>query len=588
MTGDRIMCAAEMGEMDYLRSLADRLTATGHGDKGPLIAEAIKTLSCSEQTIYRKVRKFGYRSNRKLREDKGDVSVSDDELRAVANIMVESCRANGKRLLPCGDAIDIALANGKLSVNLSPNTAMRIMRQRGYHPDQIARPTPHVTMASLHPNHCWQFDVSVCVLFYLDKGGLCVMDEKRFYKNKPHNLKKIVNQRVLRYLVTDHYTGTAYVHYYLVAGEDQETLFNFLMTAFNPRAHAQDPLHGVPWMLVWDLGSANQSFLIRNLLERLDVQHMAHLPGNPRGKGQVECAHNLVETKFEGRLSFEQVESIDQLNAMAHIWMRNFNGTQIHSRHGNTRYGLWQTIRQDQLRLAPAVDLCRLLLRTKPEPRQVKGNLVVQYTVKGFEPAFYSVAHVPHVRVGETVDVCVNPYAAPAVFVIATNSEGKEQQYACEPIGRDAGGFLVGAPVIGRDYHSTPDTDTDRHRKAMAKDAYGVETQQEVDEARRQKQPAYGGQLDTIGYLEAQTVAHYMERRGTEIPLEVPRETIPPLTPVQACRRLAQKLDRNLTPRENTLVRTLYPQGVPEEELDALLNQLSGQQPTAVTAITRS
>lgn len=60
----------------------------------------------------------------------------------------------------------------------------------------------------------------MCVLYYLDRGGLAVMDKKEFYKNKPQNVKRIANERVLRYLVTDHYSGAFYLHYFLAAGED--------------------------------------------------------------------------------------------------------------------------------------------------------------------------------------------------------------------------------------------------------------------------------------------------------------------------------------------------------------------------------
>ncbi len=579
------MHTADLGTLDYFRDLAAQMEAAGHGQRGELVEKAAAFLSTSTQSVYRGLRQAGWRSGKKVRVDRGDSRLSDQDAQTIATIMVESTRANGKRLLGVADAMSIAAANGMISTTVSPSTALRIMRSRGMHPDQIAQATPHMEMRSKHPNHVWQFDVSICVLFYLDTGGLCVMDEKRFYKNKPHNLKKIVRQRVLRYLITDHTSGALYVHYYLGSGEDQETLFNFLMDAMHPREHEQDPFHGVPYIMIWDAGSANQSALIKNLLDRLDVRHWPHTPGNPRAKGQVENGHNLVERKFEGRLSFMSVTDIDQLNAAAHTWMRWFNGTQIHGRHGHTRYALWQTIRADQLRICPPRELCEQLLRTRPERRQVKGNLVVRFKVPGYDAGVYSVAHVPDVRVGEYVDVCVNPYKAPNVFVVIHELDGTERHYECEPLGKDQHGFLVDSPVIGEECRAAPDTDVDCNRKQMARDAYGADTQLDVDKARKERRPAFGGEIDPISYLGAETPAHYMPRKGTE--MDVPDRAhieIKPLSITDACKRLVSILGQ----RDGgyyTLVSEIYPDGVPEEDFDDLVRQIS--QPNTGLALVK-
>ena len=573
------MHTAELGTLDYYRELAALLEKAGHGQRGDLVNKAASFLSVSTQSVYRNLRQAGWSSGKKLRTDKGDSRLSDQDAKTIATLMVESSRANGKRLLGVSDAMAIVDANNMISTTVSPTTAMRIMRDRGLHPDQITRPTPHVEMRSKHPNHVWQFDVSICVLYYMEKGGLCVMDEKRFYKNKPHNLKKVMKQRVLRYLITDHCTGTLYLHYYMGSGEDQETLFNFLMDACHPRDHEQDPFHGIPFMMVWDAGSANQSALIKNLLDRLDVRHWAHTPGNPRAKGQVENAHNIVECKFEGRLFMMDIQSVDQLNESAHVWMRWFNGSQVHKRHGHTRFGLWQTIRADQLRICPPRELCEQLLRTRPERRQVKGNLVVSFAVKGYGANTYSVAHVPEVRVGEYVDVCVNPYKAPAIYVVTVDAEGIEHHHECDAIKRDQFGFSEHAATIGDQYKSAPDTDVDQHRKQMAKDAYGADTELEVDKARKERRPAFGGEVDPISYLGMETPAHYMPRKGTE--LDVPDRAhieIKPLSITDACKRLVATLGKRDGINYYQIVSELYPDGVPEEEFDVLVQQIINPQ----------
>ncbi|MCU7846690.1 MAG: DDE-type integrase/transposase/recombinase [Candidatus Thiodiazotropha sp. (ex Lucinoma kastoroae)] len=578
---------AKLGTIDYFRSLAERLNDAAYREHGKLIEDAKRFLGISRSLIYQGLREHaGWESGRKQRADKGISILSDDEARAIAIIMVESSRANGKRLLSCGDSLAIARANGLVKANISATTAQRVMRERGFHPDQIELPTPHTELRSLHPNHVWEFDVSICVLYYMDSGGLSVMERKQFYKNKPQNYRKVANDRVLRYLMTDHATGTLFFRYYLSPGEDQETLYKFLMEAFTKRDNDQDPFHGVPYLFIWDAGSANQSHLIRNLLDRLDVRHWPHMPGNPRAKGQVESSHNIVECKFEGRLCLMHIRSLEHLNEMAHIWMRHFNGTAIHTRHGHTRYGLWQTIQPQQLRIAPPKALCDELLRTKPERRQVKGNLTIQYKVKGYDAKVYSVENVPDIRVKDYVEVCVNPYKAPSIYVIGMDENGIEAHYACDPIEQDAFGFSMGSPIIGQDYHSASDTTTDKHRKAMMKEAYGVDTLADVDKARKKRLPAYSGKVDPISYLSAETSAHYMQRPGTQLGIpDLAQAEETPLSVIEVAKKLVREHGIKMDQEKNALLREWYPDGVKEAAFFEVLERLESEDsPKASTA----
>jgi len=563
----------------YFTDLRARLEDAPRGKRYELIEQAARFLGRSEDWVYERLREVGWRSGRRRRKDSGRSKLGRKECAVLASMLTASTRSTRKRLLSARSAIEIAQANGALGAAFSSATAMRRLREEGMHPRLVARATPHVRRRSLHPNHVWQFDVSVCVLYYLSKGGLSVMNRREFYKNKPGSFARIANERVLRYVVTDHYSGAFYLRYYLGAGESSELAFNFLIEAFTRREHPKDPFHGVPFMLVWDAGSANQSHLVRNALDQLGVEHWAHRVGNPRAKGQNECTQNIVERDFEGRLVFENIEDLEALNAKAHIWMRQMNGARTHTRHGHTRYGLWQTIRPEQLRICPPRALCERLLTTKPEPRTVRGNLVVQYAVEGHGPREYSVAAVPGVRVGERVNVCVNPYRAPNILVIAPDAEGRTHYYECAPIETDAAGFPLDAPVFGESYGRLPDTDIDRNRKGLAKLTYGVETEAELDEARRKRVPAFGGRIDAFSYLEERTPASYMERPGRA--LEVPGTYVvkrEPLNLVSAAKRLMARIGDRWSPECYAWLRARYPEGVPEEKLEAIARTLGGEQ----------
>lgn len=569
------MHAADLAQLDYLRNLADRLRAADHGSRGQLIASGAQWLGVSKPTLYARLRTVGWTSGRKLRTDKGDSRVSVDEVKAVAGILRASQRQTGKELLPVCDAIDVAHANGLLSASVAPSTMLRLMKQHDCHPRQLARPEPHVQMRSLHPNHVWQLDASVCVLYYLRNGRVGVMDERKFNARKPRDLVKVSNQRVMRYAVTDHCTGNVLCRYYNVAGEDQATLFEFLMWAMQRSdAHV---MHGVPWMLVWDAGSANQSHAIGSLLTALMIRHWAHKPGNPRAKGQVEGVHNVIERKFEGLLTFTRIDSVEQLNAEMDRWLKAFNGAKPHSRHGHTRDGLWQTIRQDQLRLCPPESLCQVLMHSKPLPRTVKGNLIVQYTVKGYEPAVYSVEAVPNVRVGDVVMVTVNPYHAPSIFVVGEAEDGSTRYVECEPIAKDAHGFLSVGPVFGEEYASKPDTVVDQVRKELNEAAYGERDTLDAIDARNKGRLAFDGKIDPFKHVReaAERAPSHILRRGTELDVPNPVQIdLKPLTHMQVAFEMRARLDRPLTVDDNTRIREWFPDGVPETELDSLAQRL--------------
>lgn len=569
------MHPGELAEMQTLQHIAARLTAAPHRSRGAIAAEGARLIGVSVQTLYARLKKVGFSSGKKLRIDRGDSRVGENGVKAVAAYLQASRRTTGKALLPVQEAIDIAVANGDLAEPVKPTTMLRIMRRMGRHPAQLAQPTPHTSMRSLHPNHVWQLDASICVLYYLRNGRAAVMDERTFNARKPRDLARISNQRVMRYAATDHFSGNVVARYYEAAGEDQRTLFSFLMHAF--RAQPGRVMHGVPWMLVWDAGSANQSHGIRNLLTQLGVRHWAHIPGNPRAKGQVEVIHNVIERKFEGRLAFTRIESVEQLNGHLDTWLRSFTGVSIHRRHGHARDAMWQTIRTDQLRLCPDIDTCSVLMHSRPEPRTVVGNLTITYRPRGHERATYSVAHVPEIRVGETVEVIVNPYRAPSIFVVTKDADGATRYVECEPETTTAGGFFANAPVIGERYAAHADTDVDAARKNANELAYGERDTLDAVAKKAKGAIAFDGRIDPFADLreKAAQTPTYMQRRGTELHVANPAHVeLKPLDLVEALQELRARLGRSPLPAEREAIQAWYPDGVPPEAFDGLLARL--------------
>jgi transposase InsO family protein len=570
----------EAHTMQYLLNVGAELETAGHGKRGELISQAANALNYSEHWIRERLKDLGFIKSRKPRSDRGQSSVTREQCIQISNLIMQASRDNGKQLMSLKQAVEIASANGLISADVSESTVSREMRRHRVHPEQMSQPRPHKQVRSLHPNHVWQFDVSVCVLYYLPKAeGLQVMPRDEFYKNKLENVYRIKNDRVLRYLVTDHNSGAFYVEYFNTPGENSETLVQFLLNAFAKRDG--DPLHGVPFMLVWDAGTANQSHLVKGMLERLQVKTHTHEVGSPRAKGQVERTHNLVECEFESRLSMYRIDTIEQLNEKAQQWAQMFNGTRKHSRHGHTRFGLWQTIRPEQLRICPPRELClSLLQKARPVTRKVAGDLTISYAIAGIGSHTYSVECIPDVCIGDLVQVTYNPYQAPNVTAIHENLDGEKVHYELEAIERDAAGFKVDAPVYGQNYSTARDTPVEGLRKQMNREAYGVETDLEVKAARKARKPAFDGQIDPFADVAAATVPNFMQRKGQALELKQPKRALEIRLPyVKAVPMIRDSIglepggeDAKQLTRE---FKRRYPEGMPEEDLMEFTGQMA-------------
>ena len=571
-----------------LVQIAQAAAAAVNGGKQAVYGAACAELGISLATLHRYLKKVTVKPERKQRSDAGDVSLTREEAIAVSAMLMVSHRKNNKRLMSIGQAVEVLRANGEVRAEridpatgevlpLSDSAIARALRTFGLHPDQLNRPTPAVELKSLHPNHVWQIDASMCVLYYLNtrkesESGLQVMARDQFYKNKPANLKRIEADRVWSYEVTDHNSGAIFVNYVLGA-ESGTNLAESFIAAIQKRE--ADPLHGVPFILMMDMGSANTSGLFANLARRLQVKLMAHAPGNARATGQVEKARDQIERSFESGLRLRPVADLAELNAQAQRWARWYNATKVHSRHGKTRYDQWLTIGQEQLRTAPAAALCFELLTHTPEERKVSDFLTVSF--KGRE---FNVREVPGVMVGEKLQITLNPYVADAALVVDTNADGHEVLHSIALVVRDDAGFRDDANVINEDWARMADTQLDTSRKEVQRFAYDATTQEEADAKRKAQALPFGGRIDPFKVIEQAVVPAFMPRRGTELTPSITTSSTPLPVRVLTLFEVAGELTRigvlPMKPSErNDLVRGWYPKGVPEDEVPDLHKRLS-------------
>lgn len=572
--------------IERLLTVARAAEAAGHGKKIAVYQAAADDMGISLPTLQRKLKEVTVATKqRKKRNDAGTTSVPIEELRIISGYLSESMRNNGKRLASIEATLEVLRSNGAIKaerlddktgelVPLSVSAISRALTQNGLHPDQQSRSTPKVQLASKHPNHVWQIDPSLCVLYYLPhaKGEvLQVMSEKEFYKNKPANIRRIEKERVWRYVITDHTSGWIYVQYVLGA-ESGQNLVDCFIAAMQKREQ-NDPVHGVPFMVMVDPGSANTGAVFKNLCRALGVHVQVNQPGQPWAKGQVEKANDIVECNFEHRfkLSESPPTSLAEINESAWAWMRWFNSTKTHSRTNDTRYNVWMKITADQLRIAPPAQVMRELAVSAPVTRKVSPHLTISFNSKSYE-----VSHIPNVMVGESVLVTRNPWRDDeSAQVIYTDEDGREviQVIEAQKIGEF--GFVQDAPVIGEKFKAKPDTRIDTERKNIERLVMGAGTDEEAKANRKTKTVPFAGAIDPMKPITDTPLVDYLHKRGTASDVIAPTVEFKPLTHAAAAKKLAAHPDRFWNGAEHfAWLKQRYPNGVPEDELGSIAQQL--------------
>ena len=552
-------------------ALAEQLRAARFGVRGEIKRRACAQMGISLATLHRLLAAHTTQAERKTRADAGRVCLCREDARKVASLVMSGVRQNGKRIMTVerawhtlhrtGEVADVVDAQTGEILSPSRSTLVRALEHYGLHPRQLMRPAAHTQLRSLHPNHCWQIDASVCVLFYLPRGGMCVMDERRYNKNKPHNVAKIAQERVIRYVVTDHYSG-AFRVLYTQGSETTADAAEALIRAME--GGVPGLMHGRPALLMADQGSPHKSTAFRTLLDCLGIELQLHAPGNARATGSVERTQNIIETEFESMLHLFPPQDIDDLNRKCERWLRYYHARAIHSRHKRTRTAMWSTIAGSQL-VEIDGQLARELLAGEPQERKVSGELTVQ-----FGGAQYDVRQLPGVHVGETLQVAVNPLRGNTLLILDRDADGRRVVFYAPVVERDeVSQYRLDAPVVGEQFARLPSTTADSARAAV--EAAGERAARTGDMAA----PMFGGRVTADAAFPVETLPVPMPRRGETFlpPVEVLRHT-----QVYSHFRVAQWLverGMEITPATHALLAREWPDGVPEEALGELHARLT-------------
>lgn len=563
---------------EKLVSVALAARTAPHGAKEAHYQAACAELNLSRATVLRKIKETVMTKPRKQRSDAGETALTIEEAKLISAWLRESVRKNSKRILSIGDAVDQLRANGVIKAEwintatgevrlLTESSIARALRTYGLHPDQLNKPAPAVQLRSEHPNHVWQIDASLCILYKMPvKTGnrMETIDSSEVYKNKLEKYKAIEHLLVQRYSITDHCAAPVFV-IYLLGGESSVNLINAFVSATQQRAGY--PFHGIPRMVMLDPGSANTAAPFMNLCNSLGVRVQVNKPKNPRAKGQVEQSHDLIECGFESGLNKlpKPITNVAELNELATQWMHWMNGTKIHTRHGETRYAAWQRITAEQLVFAPEADMMFACANEEPESRTV--NDFLQVSLKG---RLYSVAEMPGVQNGEKVKVCRNAWREDVAQVVMHDAEGREVMYQAPEVPKGEFGFAEGARMIGEEYRALKETPAQIAVKELDKLAMQATTQGEVDVARKKKTTPFGGAINPFKQAEEYQAPAWMPKRGEQHALST-RMEFPPLSIVE----LARQMGGDWQAAFYAVVSQRYPEGsIPAAEVDALKSRL--------------
>lgn len=579
-----------------LLALRDKLCAAApKGDERTrLVDEFGRLRGRAPSTVYRWLKDHaGYVTGRKRRSDAGTTRLPTESLGFIASSIEQSTRANGISTKPICVAMNIAHENG-MTVNVGPGRVAALLRAHRLDIKTQASARNHQRLRSLHPNHVHQIDPSLCLVYYMD-GQQRIMDEATFNKNKPASMDK-VKLKVWRYTRYDHASASLDVRYYEAAGENQASLFEFLLHTWGRSGTRLS--HGVPKMLLWDKGSANTSTGIKRLLDALGVHHETHATHHAWAKGGVESANWIVERHFESRLRDEPVDTVEQLNASAEAWVRDYNANamaHIDSRvkrddgQSYVRDDLWSLIAHHPGALVemPERAVCAWFMRGKEETRVIRdGRITFVHPQTGKSELYSLQPWAKDFANGEKVRV--SPLLlGDALLRVEIDRYGQDPLHVDVAPERefDAYGRPLSAALLGHEYKAAPHTAAQEAAKKIAATAYGQGTT--LDEAERLKaknvrpfQHLNGGAGIVAhthlgkGELPARLLPAALAANTADLAMLRSQHAVAVLTHFEAAKALAAR-GVPMSPELVGSLKSLHPDGVPEAELGALEARLT-------------
>jgi hypothetical protein len=367
-----------------LRRRLERLAARDP-ERSRLLADTARLYGISRAALYRQWREQG-RPRAQHRADRGRPRVLPlATLRRYCEIVAALTlrTTNGKgRHLSTRRAIALLEEHGVETKDglvraprgvLKRPTLDRYLRRWGLDQDQLTRPPAAVRFEAERSNALWQLDLSPSDL--------------KQVKAPPWVEPGRGAPTLMLYSVVDDRSGACYQEYRCVHGEDVEAALRFLFAAMAPKPEEGFAFQGIPEAIYLDNGPIAKSRVFNNVMDRLGVRVLTHLPAGKdgrrptaRSKGKVERAFRSVKEAHETLYHFHQPETEDEANLWLRRYLLHYNA-QPHRSAGRSRGEDWlASLPEGGFRAMCAWERFCAFAR-EPERRKVGGD--ARITVEG-------------------------------------------------------------------------------------------------------------------------------------------------------------------------------------------------------------
>ena len=173
---------------------------------------------------------------------------------------------------------------------------------------------------------------------------------------------------------------------------------------------------GVPKKLVIDNGPAYRALSLQSICARLKIRLVYCRPGEPEAKGKLERYHRTFREQFLNEIHAHKIMSLEDLNARLWAWVEHVYHQNPHSQLDGQKTPL-ERYRED------LVHITQLGMRSTQldeifyhrEKRKVRSDGTVQLFGQAYE--------VPHLCVGQTIILVIDPHLEKALYV--ESADGK-------------------------------------------------------------------------------------------------------------------------------------------------------------------
>lgn len=216
------------------------------------------------------------------------------------------------------------------------STLNRHMRRLGYDQAKMTREPPAVRFQAEHANDLWHFDMSPSDLKHLPSIPAWV------------SLEGGGTPIMMLFSVVDDRSGTAYLEYRCVHGEDAESALGFLFCAMTAKPDGStNLLQGIPKMLYLDNGPVAKSGVFQRVMQCLGIDCQTHMLARSdgtrttaRSKGKVERPFRTVKEAHEALYHYHMPET----EAEANQWLARFvdrENLRDHRHENHSRIADW-------------------------------------------------------------------------------------------------------------------------------------------------------------------------------------------------------------------------------------------------------